>query len=228
MKSRPLSFPIEKTFPPTDPLAVDILRLMAGYNDIALVIEWLEEHLEEPEEFHQKMWAGGRLDLQLRLLFAMMHETLNVLVEIQKQPDFPSLEKRLDHTGQKALGFLQQIRAGQDDLGKQLLTLTRNKTTYHYDHDEFRDGLKRLLDRSDKDSTASMLFIEGNSGQEQYYFMLADAIRAEIIQGLTGAANKQYLDKLLELTRSFGTFIESLLKAYASDRGLMTDFSFKK
>src|SRR5713101_7866276 len=154
MKLRKLSFPTEKTFPPSEPLAIDILRLMAGYNDMALVIEWLEEHLKEPEEFNEKTWAAGRLDLQLRLLFAMMLETLNVLVEIQKQPDFPRLEKVLDDNGQNALGFLQQIRAGQDDLGKKLPTLTRNKTTYHYDHVEFRDGLKRLLDRFGKDSEA--------------------------------------------------------------------------
>jgi hypothetical protein len=106
IKLRKLSFPIEKTFPPSDPLAIDILRLMAGYNDMALVIEWLEEHLKEPEEFNEKTWAAGRLDLQLRLLFAMMHETLNVLVEIQKQQDFPKLEKGLDGNGQGALGFL--------------------------------------------------------------------------------------------------------------------------
>ena len=227
MKLRKLAFPIEKTFSPSDPLAIDILRLMAGYNDLALVIEWLEEHLKEPEEFNEKTWAAGRLDLQLRLLFAMMHETLNVLVEIQKQPDFPKLEKGFDSNGQEALGFLRKIRAGQDELGKRLLTLTRNKTTYHYDHIEFRDGLRRLLDRFGKDSEAIILLIGGNSGQEQYYFMLADVIRAEIIQGLTGAANKDSMDKLLELTRAFGAFIESLLMAYASARGLKTDFRLK-
>jgi len=227
MKLRKLSFPIENTFPSTCPLAIDILRLMAGYNDMAIVIEWLEERLKEPEEFDEKTWAAGRLDLQLRLLFAMMHETLNVLVEIQKQPDFPKLEKSLDDNGQAALGFLRQIRAGQDELGRRLLALTRNKTAYHYDHVEFREGLKRLLDHFGPNSPATILFIEGESGQEQYYFMLVDAIRAEITHGLTGPENKQYLDKLLELTRSFGTFIESLLKAYASDRGLKTDFSLK-
>jgi hypothetical protein len=57
--------------------------------------------------------------------------------------------------------------------------------------------------------------------------MLADAIRAEIIQGITGAGNKDSMDKLLELTRSFGAFIESLLIAYASARGLKTDFRWK-
>ena len=227
MRLRKISFPIEKTFPPSDPLAIDILRLMAGYNDMALVIEWLEEQLKEPEEINEKTWAAGRLDLQLRLLFAMMHETLNVLAEIQKQGDFPKLEKGLDGNGQRALGVLQQIRAGQDELGKRLLTLTRNKTTYHYDYAEFRDGLNRLLDRFGKDSAAIILFIEGASGQEQYYFMLADAIRAEIIQSLTGAANKECMDKLLELTRSFGTFIESVLIAYASDPDLKANFRLK-
>jgi hypothetical protein len=227
MKLRALSFPIEKTFPPSDPLAIDVLRLMAGYNDVALVIEWLEEHLKEPEEFHEKTWAAGRLDLQLRLLFAMMHELLNVIEDIQKRPGFPQLEKGFDDNGQNALGYLRQIRTGQDDLGRRLLALTRNKTAYHYDHVEFREGLKRLLDHFGSNSPATILFIEGESGQEQYYFMLVDAIRAETTHGLTGAENKQYLDKLLELTRSFGTFIESLLEAYAYDRGLKTDFSLK-
>lgn len=227
MKIRTISLPIAATFPPSDPLAVDLLRLMAGYNDMALVIEWLEAHLKEPEDFNEKTWAAGRLDLQIRLLFGMMHESLNVLVGIQKQPDFPKLESTLDRNGQSALAYLRQIENGQDKLGKTLLAITRHKTAYHYDYNEFREGLQRLLQRFGNDSSANLLFIEGNSGQEQYYFMLADIIRAEITQGLTDADNKQYLDKLLQLTRSFGTFIESLLKAYASIRNLNIDISLK-
>ncbi len=228
MKIRPVSFLIEKTFPPSDPLAIDILRLMAGYNDLALIIEWLEEHLKEPMDQHEKLWTAGRLDLQLRLLFAIMHEILNVMEDLQEQPGFPQLEKRLDDKGRSALGYLRKIRTGQDDFGKKMLAMTRHKTAYHYDHDQFKVGLDRLLERYGHDNKTSILFIEGASGQEQFYFTLADMIRVEITQGLTGAANTEYLDKLLALTRSFGAFMESLLIAYASGRGLTTDFSFKK
>lgn len=157
MKLRTLSFPIEKTFPPSDPLAIDILRLMAGYNDMALIIEWLENHLDEPADFDEKTWAAGRLDLQIRLLFAMMHETLNVLVEIEKQSGFAKLEKDLDGNGEEALAYLRQIRSGQDTLGAALLHSSRNKTTYHYDHNKFRDALKRLIDRFGKDSPINLL-----------------------------------------------------------------------
>jgi hypothetical protein len=89
---RKLSFSIEKTFPSSDPPAIDIFRLMAGYNDMVLVIEWLEAHLKEPEDFDEKTWAAGRLDLQIRSLFGVMHESLNVLIGIQQQPEFPKLE----------------------------------------------------------------------------------------------------------------------------------------
>jgi len=228
MKIRPVSFPIEKTFPPSDPLAIDLLRLMAGYNDLALVIEWLEEHLEEPDDQHEKSWAAGRLDLQLRLLFAIMHEILNVMEDLQGRPGFPQLEKRLNEKGRIALGYLRRIRTGQDNLGKKMVAMTRHKTAYHYDHNEFREGLTRLLDGFGRDSTTNLLFVEHKSGSEQYYFLLADMIRAEITQGLTGEANKEYLDKLRELTSSFGVLMESFLIAYASDRGLKIDFSFKK
>jgi len=228
MKIRPITFPIENSFPPSDPLAIDILRLMAGYNDLALIIEWQEDYLKEPPDTNDKTWAAGRLDMQLRLLYSVMHETLNVLQDIQKQPDFPKLERRLDSNGRDALNSLQQIRNGQDELGRKFLTLSRNKTAYHYDHNQFKDGLKRLIDRFGRDCTGNLFFMEHKSGREQYYFPLADMIRAEITQGLTGAANKEYLDKLLALTRSFGIFMESLLIAYASERGLKLDFSFKK
>jgi hypothetical protein len=227
MNLRTLSFPIEKAFPSSDPFAIDILRLMAGYNDMALVIEWLEGHLKEPEDSNEKSWAAGRLDLQLRLLFAMMHETLNVLAKIEKRSAFQKIEKTLDSNGQTALAYLRQIKGGQDKFGEALLKLSRNKTTYHYDYDQFKDGLKRLINRFGKDSEIGLLFIKTQSGQEQYYFMLADVIRAEVTQGITGAANKEYLEKLLGLTRSFGAFIESLLIAYASDRGIATDFRLK-
>ena len=227
MTIRTQSFTIVKAFPPDDPLAVDLLRLMAGYNDIVLVVEWLGSNLEEPHDYHEKMWAAGRLDLQIRLLRATMHEILNVLEEMERLRHLSRLEGQIDEDGQSALTRLREVRKGQDEFSRRLLAMTRHTIAYHYDHGVFEKGLKRLLARYGENSQADLMFIEGRSGHEYYYLALADAVRVESVEGLTGGDGREELDALQDLTRALGTFLESLLKAYGRSNKIDLNFELR-
>ena len=227
MEIRLEPFNVSETFPPSDPLAVDLLRLMAGYNDLAFVVEWVEAHLTEPDDDNEKTWAAGRLDLKLRLLYAIMYETLSVLDQMPHEDGFSRLERQLNQSGRSALTRLQQVRTGEDDVGKRLLNITRHKIAYHYDHGLFKKALSQVIERSGKTGRINLMFIKGMSGREQYYCFLADVVRAKISDDLVGGDTKRSLDTLLDLTRTFGTFLESFLIAYSQDRGLRIKFDLR-
>ncbi len=224
-RRRAVDFPIATTFPPSDPVAVDLLRLQAAHNDLFFLFEWVDAHLQIPGSHEAKLLAASRWSLQFRLLAATMHEALQVLDGLENGSGFPALERRLDADGRSSLARLRRVRSGQDPFGKSLLAIVRHKTAYHYDHAEFSRGLHRLLAHFGHDNRSNVLLIENAFRQEDFVFPLVDALRVEISRGLTAQHDsRKRLDTLLELVRAYGTLVESLLVAYADDRQLTTNF----
>lgn len=218
------SFSIGKTFPPTDPVAVDLLRLQAAYNDLSFVWEWASAHKKAPKGRLATKVVDSRSFLQFRHLAAIIWEALKVVKEMEELAAFKHLEKQMDADGRRNLKRLQRVLAGRDPLSKKFLAITRNKTTYHYDRGQFAQGLKRVLSRHGKDSQCDILSIEGSNVEEHFHFELPDQIRAEMIVGLTGADVNELLRNLLDLSKTFGTFVERLCVAYCKDRGLEVNF----
>lgn len=218
------SFLIEKTFPASDPVAVDLLRLQAAYNDLSFVWEWASAHKKAPKGRLATKVADSRLFLQVRQLAAMIWEALKVVKEMEKLPGFQRLEEKMDADGLHSLKRLRKVWSGQDSLSKKFLAITRHKATYHYDRQEFINGLRRLLGLHGINSECDVLFIKSANAEERYHFELPDQIRAEIIVGLTGADVNELLHNLLNLSKAFGTFLERLCAAYCEDRGLEMNF----
>lgn len=218
------SFLIEKTFPASDPVAVDLLRLQAAYNDLSFVWEWASAHKKAPKGRLATKVADSRLFLQFRQLAAIIWEALKVVNEMERLAGFKHLEKQMDGEGRRNLKRLQRVLSGRDPLRKKFLAITRHKATYHYDRDQFAQGLKRVLSRHGRDSRCDILSIEGSNVEEHFHFELPDQIRAEIIVGLTGADVNELLHNLLDLSKAFGTFLERLCAAYCKDRGLEISF----
>lgn len=218
------SFLVEKAFPPTDPVAVDLLRLQAAYNDLSFAWEWASAHRKAPKGRLATKVANSRSFLQLRLLAAIIWEALKVVKEMEKRAGFQHLEEQMDGEGCRSLKRLQRVLSGQDQRTKKFLAITRHQATYHYDRDQFAQGLKRVLILHGKDSQCDVLSIEGSNVEEHFHFELPDQIRAEITVGLTGADVNKLLRNLLDLSRAFGTFVDSLCVAYWKDRGLEINF----
>jgi len=218
------SFLIDKTFPASDPVAVDLIRLQAAYNDLSFVWEWASAHKKAPKGSLATKVADSRLFLQFRQLAAMIWEALMVVEHMQKLAAFQRLEEKMDAGGRRNLKRLQRVLSGRDPLSKKFLAITRHKATYHYDRDQFAQGLKRVLSRHGRDSQCDILSIEGSKIEEHFHFELPDQIRAEIVVGVTGVDVNELLHNLLDLSKAFGTFVERLCVAYCKDRGLEMDF----
>lgn len=218
------SFLIEKAFPPTDPVAVDLLRLQAAYNDLSFVWEWASAHKKAPKDLLATKVADSRSFLQVRQLGAIIWEALKVVEEMEKCPGLQHLEKQMDKDGRCNLKRLRRVLSGRDPLSKKFLAITRHATTYHYDRDQFTRGLKRVLSSHGKDSQCDILSIQGSRVEDHFHFELPGQIRAEIIVGLTGADVNELLRNLLDLSKAFGTFLERLCAAYCKDRGLTINF----
>lgn len=224
------SFPVAKIFPSSDPLAVDLLRLMAGYNDLAYIVAWTDAHKRIPGIPAALTLAAGRWFLQLRLMAAILHEILDVLDSIQKLSGFRDLEGSLDRDAQAALDQLRSVRAGGDGTINRVLERTRDKTTFHFDRGKFRNGLNRMLARFGQDCKSTVLAVyEGTPQEVRPHYVLADEIRTEIAFGLTGAGGGQEeLVAVINLVRALTTFLDGLFKAYLEDRGLESQFTLKE
>jgi len=217
-------FLIENAFPPTDPVAVDLLRLQAAYNDLSFVWEWAGAFKKAPNNPLAAKVADSRSFLQVRQLAAIIWEALKVVKEMEKLAGFRHLETQMDGEGRRNLKRLQKVLSSQDPRSKKFLAITRHKATYHYDRGQFAQGLKRVLSLHGTDSQCDILSIEGSNVEEHFHFELPDQIRAEFIVGVTGVEVNELLHNLLDLSKAFGTFLERLCAAYCKDRGLEINF----
>src|SRR5439155_26949591 len=86
----------------------------------------------------------GRRFVKLRFIASIFYETLKVLEEFEKEPDFGKLYSRFDEEGREALKRLRAVRCGKDPTIRELLDRTRNLVTFHYLRPEFQNALTRM------------------------------------------------------------------------------------
>lgn len=138
-RSIPLSFPAD------DPIAIDLLRLMAAYNDLIALAEWASADKYLDDDKTDKIIRAGRRFLKIRMIASFFYEAMKVLEELESEPDFKAqLEKRLSKEGQEALKRLRTVRCGRDPSIRRLLDRTRNLATFHYLKDPYKKALSRL------------------------------------------------------------------------------------
>jgi hypothetical protein len=90
---------ISKVFPIDNPMAIDILRLMSGCNDIYFLEEWVKGHMRTPTHRDALSLATGRNALQMRLMYSVLHESLVVIHQLKRRAGFEKLEPLLDEAG---------------------------------------------------------------------------------------------------------------------------------
>lgn len=225
-RKKEFSFPVAKVFPPANRLAIDLLRLMAGFNDLAFIASWVDAHKQIPEKRGSKVLAAGRWFLQLRLLSSLLHEVLNVLAQAERQAEFRQIERLLPLDARAALAQLRNVRAGGDKAIQKVLKRTRDKTTFHFDRGEFRQGLNRLLSRYGEDCRSTLLAIFGDTQKRlRPHYVLADEVRTEIAFGLTGTeGGREELLAILNLVGALSVFLDGIFETYSENRGLLGEF----
>lgn len=218
-------FYIQRVFPPTDALAIDLLLLMAASNDLRHIDEWMRAHLRTPTENLANLVAAGRWYTQLRLAAAVIHEALKVLMQMHGKGRLATLSKGLDGRGKEALVSLQRIMHGTDGETKRLLEQIRHKGTFHYDRGQFRKSLSRLLTKAGPQEQSRIIWEQGGLFGTGAYFHNAEALRTEAtIGGLLEGEGLGRTRQILSVIATFQTFLGAAFHAYVRLKNLQGEF----
>ena len=169
-KSIPLSFPAD------DPIAIDLLRLMAAYNDLIALAEWASADKYLDDDKTDKIIRAGRRFLKIRMIASFFYEAMKVLQELESEPDFKrQLVKRLSRVGLEALKRLRAVRCGKDPSIRDLLDRTRNLATFHY----LKDPYKKALSRIRPSHNPFPVVIRYEDGDKRRWYPLAEQLKLE-------------------------------------------------
>lgn len=167
-RSIPLSFPAD------DPIAIDLLRLMAAYNDLIALAEWASSDKYLDDDKADKIIRAGRRFLKIRMIASFFYEAMKVLEELEIEPDFKTqLVKRLSKKGQEALKRLRTVRCGRDPSIRDLLDRTRNLATFHY----LTDPYKKALSRIRPSQNPFPVVIRYEDGDKRRWYPLAEQLK---------------------------------------------------
>src|SRR5687767_7830800 len=89
-----LTFVASTMFPPSNPLAMDILRLMAAYNDLSEILDWMIGTRAVVSKRIAWKRARIRMSVQNRILLGLLHEAFVVLDQMQGTQEFKTLEEK--------------------------------------------------------------------------------------------------------------------------------------
>ena len=173
-------FPIKTAFPPSDPLATDIVRLLAAYNDFSSIEDWIYQ--DRPKEEYLSVQSRidfivSKIDLQWRLLGSILHESLPVIDQFATSPSSKPILEKLNEEGRAALDKLLSIPRGDEPFSRKILAFTRNKLSYHYDIPVFQQGLNALLESKGDAAFSHVLLLTDEHPRREFYFPLADDVR---------------------------------------------------
>lgn len=217
---------ISGMFPPSDPIAIDLLRLMSGCNDIYFIEEWANGTKKIPKSREAMSVAAGRNGLQLRLMYSFLHESLCVVRDLKSRPQFEKLRHLLGNDGEEAFTDLMSIKLDgikftTRDWGiNESILRARHTATVHYDFKKTNEALDRWLTDHGSNEESYVVFREKSRPFGKWpYYSIADMARAEIAFGISNKNHADNLIRALELMRFVETFTDSLFTAYIKDRG---------
>lgn len=215
-------FSVKKAFPPSDPLAIDLLRLLAAYNDFSSVDEWLLQDLARDDEnlsyVSSIQFTVSKMNLQFRLLGSVMHETIQTLDEFAAAPSSQKVLERLDDAGRGALQKLLAIPRGTNSYSRRVLAVTRNKLSYHYDKKAFEDGLNTYLSSKEYNDLSNLLLLQDEAPRRAFYFRLADDVRSQALKQYDKDGHQ--LRIIFETHDLFRSLLQQIVTIYGETRGL--------
>jgi len=219
---------VARVFPATDPVAIDLLRLMCGCCDLFHVTKWILGSMQRPKEFGGVVIAHGKTMLQFRLLASYLHESLSVLHHLIDCPGFEVLRSLLPLDNIRHLAELHNIKLkGEGFTSKdwgvsEVIRRSRHTASFHYDIKETQEALNRWTTDGFRFGKEGYFVVELDKNQEKAwsYYAIADLVRAEISFGLTNENLDKNNKDLLDLVGRLTGLVQRLFFAYVDHRNL--------
>jgi hypothetical protein len=220
-----IKFIAADVFPPTSELAMDILRLMAAYNDISEVLDWMIGTRSIATRRIAEKKARIRMSIQNRILLGLMHETFRVIDQMQGTGEFKEVKALLPERGMKSLKNLQLASSGEVAI-RSRLKLARDRVAFHYDRESFIEGASIFSRLFVERARAESLIIFERGSRAYYYYpeQVREIVAFGFNEGDSGEQIPvklgQYLTEVKKLMHEVGDFLDELLPAYAEMKSL--------
>ncbi len=204
---------IPLSFPANDPIAIDLLRLMAAYNDLKALAVWASEDKCLMDEEADKIIQIDRRFVKLRVIASFFCEAMTALQELEREPDFHArLVKRLSKEGLEALKRLRTVRCGTDPSIRDLLYRTRNLATFHYLKDSYENALSRIS----PSHTRFPVVIRDEDGDGPCWYPLAERLKLETAFAIGTQDRDALLNTLDTITQRLDNLALVLNESYES------------
>jgi hypothetical protein len=189
---------ITRSFPADDPVAIDLLRLMAAYNDLIALAEWASVDKDLPDDRLDKIIQIQRRFLKLRMIASFFYEAMDVLHDLEREVDFKThLRNSFSRQGLDALRRLRRVRCGRDPSIRDLLDRTRNQATFHYIRSEYQKALTRI---SSSHSPFSVV-IRYEEGNARRWYPLAEHLKLKMAFAIGTHDGDSLLDTVDSITQ---------------------------
>jgi hypothetical protein len=199
---------------------------MAAYNDISAILDWVIGTTSIVRKPIAMKKARIRISIQHRILLGLLHETFNVIGEMQGTDEFKNVKRLLSEQGLKALKNLQEASSGGESSIRSRVKLARNSVAFHYDRDSFVEGATIFSNMFvERAKAESLLIYEPGS---RAFFLFAEQIREIIAFGFKDSDDGsmvpeklgKYLTEVTSLLHDAGRFLDELLPAYTQTYSL--------
>jgi len=219
---------VSKVFPPNNQLGIDLLRLMASYNDMSEIADWMGANRSVPTRPISTARGRIRMGIQYRLLMAFMHEALCVLSEMQGGEEYKKLLPSLSESGREALKNLN-LSSGTKDGARSRIADARNTVVFHYDASTFAEAVRLYAKVFAEELEAESKIIVERDGRA--YYMVPEHLRDLVVFGFESKMTLEdvpekvggLIKRVAALQGHLYTFMEQLLNAYIEENGLLDD-----
>lgn len=223
---REYSFIVSKVFSPSDRLGLEILSLMAAYNDMGRIVDWMKAEWvkvakDVPANPIDRAIYEGLICMQIRMTMGFLHEAYEAVERMVRIDDFNKLEELLDDTGRQA--FKELLEEKTNGSISKMLEYIRNKAAFHYIAPKLGEAIKTFQNEFGKDFESSFIY-EGTPPTVKAYYLLADDLRNAIAFGIKPSEPKKLLDETLKIQLNLYRFLESAHKAHIKLRGTQNEF----
>jgi hypothetical protein len=214
-------FKIGEFFPSNDPLAVDVVRLMAVDEDLAN-LERLKEMLEadrptpETDEIGRTKW--NRIQFLLaRMRFGFLSNAWEDIFE-KKEKRRPLLKELVAGMSEKVLGAYKEVNeaVAASPRAKNVIYDFRNQASFHYGYTQFQRGLKVV-----SDDTGEIIV---NSTEKDLHFIIAYQVLDVVPAGRPSRAEIEQLSREIEVIQGkLHAFIIALVDEFVFRRAETTE-----
>jgi hypothetical protein len=210
-------YKIGTVFPPGDKVAIDCLRLLGAFQDLAFIFDWFLENLKGPTAKTQEILAASLHFFQIRLLCSFLYEAI-LIVQGLRSETIKALSPNLDAESNQILQWLKGLKCDSSPLFE-LLDKTRHKAGFHFDRGAVIHGLE-IINKLFKDNPYSEMIIQSRKTKDPGVFLnqphltIANHCREAHAFGGTGVFSAQQLDLLTDCVGKFGKLVLDLFKAY--------------